>query len=120
MKRPASSQNRRRSDADGTRRASRVGYLTGSSLRGYLVRIIARDDQGDIYSSDQPPHRTSDRQPLIFEDRHIYLSVARAERLCTELNRLLGELSHPNPDEPDTGPRQPYLIMIAALPAARQ
>lgn len=85
-----------------------------------LVRTIARDDHGDIYSSDQPPHRTSDRQPLIFEDRHIYLSVHRAERLCTELDRLLGELSNPHTDEPDTGPRQPYLIMIAALPAARQ
>lgn len=78
------------------------------------TRLITRDDDGGIYSTDLPPHRTRDRQPLLFEDRVLHLTLDQAEHLCAQLDRTLTELA--GPPQEDTRPGHTYAVMLAAVP----
>jgi len=70
-------------------------YSTALARSGTTTRFITRDDHGSIYSTDQPPHRTARRRPLLFEDRILQLTAEQAESLCAQLDRALNELTGP-------------------------
>jgi hypothetical protein len=89
-------------------------YSAALARSGTATRFITRDDHGGIYSTDQPPHRTAGRHPLLFEDRILHLTAEQAERLCNQLDQTLDELtSH---DHHDGTARQTYAVMVAAVP----
>lgn len=89
-------------------------YSAALASSGSVIRLITRDDHGSIYSTDLPPHRTPDHHPLLFEDRTIRLTVEEAERLCTQLDRLINEL--PDRDDSSEATRHTYAIMVATVP----
>lgn len=89
-------------------------YSTALAQSGAATRFITRDDHGSIYSTDLPPHRTRGRQPLLFEDRTIELTLEQADWLCTRLDRTLLELTDTDPTESTA--RQTYAVMVAAVP----
>lgn len=81
---------------------------------GTATRYITRDDDGGVYTTDLPPHRTAERHPLQFEDRVVELTAHQAKWLCDQLDRTLRELiEHDNIDETK---RQSYAVMVAAVP----
>jgi hypothetical protein len=43
-------------------------YSAALLRSGTATRFITRDDNGGIYSTDLPPHRTDKQHPLLFED----------------------------------------------------
>ena len=89
-------------------------YSAALHRSGTATRFITRDDKGGIYSTDLPPHRTSKRHPLLFEDRIVQLTIHQAEWLCSHPDRTLQELTERvDPNETD---RQSYAVMVAAVP----
>lgn len=89
-------------------------YSTALARSGTTTRFITRDDHGSIYSTDQPPHRTARRRPLLFEDRILQLTAEQAESLCAQLDRALNELT--GHDQHDGTARHTYAVMVAAVP----
>ena len=89
-------------------------YSAALLRSGTATRLITRDDNGGIYSTDLPPYRAGNKHPLLFEDRIVKLSARQAEWLCSHLDRTLQELiEHDDPNEAD---RQNYAVMVAAVP----
>lgn len=88
-------------------------YSDALARSGTATRFITRDN-GSIYSTDLPPHRTRSNQPLLFEDRNIQLTTKQAEWLCTEFDRIITRLTEDNSGDP--GARDTYLVMVAAVP----
>lgn len=88
-------------------------YSAALLRSGAATRYITRDDNGGVYTTDLPPHRTR-RHPLHFEDRVIELTAHQAEWLCDQLDRTMRQLT----DNDDTGEtkRQGYAVMTAAVP----
>ncbi len=89
-------------------------YSSALLRSGTVTRLLTRDDQGGVYSTDLPPHRTPKRHPLLFEDRVVRLTVQQAEWLVDQLDRTLRELTEN--DDTDGGVRQDYAVMVAAVP----
>lgn len=89
-------------------------YSAALLRSGTATRFITRDDNGGIYSTDLPPHRTGKRHPLLFEDRVVQLTARQAEWLCNHLDRTLYELIEQ--DDADETDRQSYALMVAAVP----
>ena len=89
-------------------------YSAALLRSGTATRVITRDDNGSIYSTDLPPHRTSKRHPLLFEDRIVELATHQAESLCSQLDRTLQELTER--DDRNETDRQTYAVMVAAVP----
>lgn len=81
------------------------------------TRFITRDDHGGIYTTDLPPNRTLQGFPLTFEDRVMYLTREQADRLCATLETTLASIAEPA--HSDQSQREPYLIMLCALPTQR-
>ncbi|GAA1427963.1 hypothetical protein GCM10009616_06480 [Microlunatus lacustris] len=102
----------RRIDAPIYRRLN-VAYSNALARHGTTTRLITRDDQDGIYSTDQPPLRTANQQPLLFEDRVLHLTQAQAERLC---RRLEEELDAVTGDSDSAEPHHSYIVMVAAVP----
>lgn len=89
-------------------------YSAALLRSGTATRFITRDDNGGIYSTDLPPHRTDKQHPLLFEDRIVQLTAHQAEWLCSHLDRILQELSER--DDMNETDRQNYAVMVAAVP----
>lgn len=88
-------------------------YSSALARHGTTTRLITRDDYGGIYSTDLPPHRTANQQPLLFEDRVLHLTEAQAERLC---RRIEEELDAVTGDSDRAEPHHSYVVMVAAVP----
>lgn len=91
-------------------------YSQALARSGTTTRLITRDDNGSVYSTDLPPHQTRDRQPLLFEDRVLHLTLDQAEHLCAQLDRILTEVAGAPRAEDGSG--QTYAVMVAAVPLA--
>lgn len=89
-------------------------YSSALLRSGAATRLITRDDEGGIYSTDLPPHRTGRGRPLLFEDRVVRLTADQAEWLCEHLDRTLQELT--GTGKSDDLVRQEYAVMLAAVP----
>jgi hypothetical protein len=89
-------------------------YSAALLRSGTAARFITRDDNGGIYTTDLPPHRTRGQHPLLFEDRVVQLTAQQAEWLCVHLDRALDHLTII--DDSDVSVPQTYAVMVAAVP----
>lgn len=89
-------------------------YASALLRSGAATRLITRDDDGGVYSTDLPPHRVGNGRALLFEDRVVPLTAHQAEWLCAHLDRILHELSEQ--DGSDDTARHDYAVMVAAVP----
>ncbi len=101
--------------------ARRIGAPIGQRITDAYSAALGRSGTATRFSpattaASTPPtnHRTAGRHPLLFEDRILHLTAEQAERLCTQLDQTLDELtSH---DHHDGTARQTYAVMVAAVP----
>lgn len=79
------------------------------------ARVLARNNRGDIWSSDLTPRANHRGQPVHFSDVTVWLTrdeAARVRQLLLEAtDRALAHTS-----AADTDPRSPYLLVTAILP----
>lgn len=79
-------------------------------------RVIARNDAGEVWSTDLLPTQTRRGEPLVFADSVLWLDHRQAEIVRRHLLEAL-EVARTTADpEQITGARTPYLVMGAALP----